>query len=449
MQKLKQRRKTNTPTNASQVRGNCDLQLNRDESLSVSSSKTCFNNPEVNQSQHTARLKTIVYVISIEGKPLMPCTPAKAKKLLKRKRAKVVKLFPFTIKLNFVCENQIQEVSLGIDSGYGNVGFSAVTKKKEVMSGTLILDDRTSIRLTERAMYRRKRRNKLWYRKSRFLNRGNQKQGWLPPSTQRRYNAHLKLINLAKSILPISKVTIETANFDIQKLENPEIRGTDYQQGEMYGETNLRSYLLSREKGKCQICQKEFTRGNRPHIHHKDERKNGGSDRVKNASIIHEKCHKKLHKKGIKLSAPKSFKAGTFMSTIQNRFQKDIPYSKITFGYLTFVERIKLGLEKSHCNDAFVISIGENQERCEPIAITQKHRNNRAIQISRKGFAPSIRKQRYSIQPKDLIWIDNKKHVTSGTHCNGTRVIVEATKKSHNIKKVQQVYNFGSFAFNQ
>lgn len=448
MQKLKQRPKRNTPTNTSQVRSNCDLQLNRDQSLSVASLKTRFNNPEVNQSQHTARLKTIVYVISIEGKTLMPCTPSKAKKLLKSKRAKVFKMYPFTIKLNFVCENQVQEVSIGIDSGYGNVGFSAVTNKKELMSGTLILDGRTSKRLTERLMYRRGRRNKLWYRKPRFLNRGNQKEGWLPPSIQRRYDAHLKLINLAKSILPISKVTIETANFDIAKIENPEIEGSGYQQGEMYGEANLRSYLLAREKGKCQICQKEFTKGNRPHIHHRDERKNGGSDRVKNASIIHEKCHEKLHKKGIKLSAPKSYKTETFMSIIQNRFQKDIPDVNITFGYLTFIERRKSGIEKSHSADAFVISNGTNQERCNPISILQKHRNNRAIQMNRKGFKPSIRKQRYAIQPKDLIWIDKKKFVAKGIQNKGAYIMVENSKKVYPTKNIERTYNFGSFSYN-
>ena len=448
MQKLKQRTKRNTPTDASQVRGNCDLQLNKEETLSVANLKTRFNNPEVNQSQHTGRLNAVAYVIGMDGEKLMPCTFAKAKKLLKSKRAKVLKHYPFTIKLNFVCENQIQEVSLGIDSGYKNVGFSAVTAKREVFSGTLTLDDRTSKRLTERAMYRRGRRNKLWYRKPRFLNRGNKKQGWIAPSIQRRYDAHTKLINVAKSILPISKVTIETANFDIQKIENPEINGIEYHQGEMYGEQNLRSYLLSREKGKCQICQKEFTKGNRPHIHHKDERKNGGSDRVKNAAIIHEKCHKKLHKKGIKLSAPKSLKAETFMSIIQNRFQQDIPDSKITFGYITFLERRKLGIEKSHCNDAFIIASGSNQERCNSISIIQKHRNNRAIQMNRNGFSPSIRKQRYSIQPKDLIWIDSKKHIVSGIQNKGAYIKVENSKKVFPTKSIERSYHFGSFSFN-
>jgi len=447
MQKLKQRRKTNTPTSASQARGNCDLQLNKDQSLSVASLKTCSNNPEVNLSQHTAKRKAIVYVIGIDGRPLMPCTPAKCKKLLNSKRAKVFKMFPFTIQLNFECENVVQEVELGVDSGYGNVGFSCVSEKKELFSGTVAVENKTSDRLTERKMYRRGRRNKLWYRKPRFLNR-KKRIGMLPPSVERTYQVHLKLIKLCKQILPISKTTIETANFDIQKINNPDIEGEGYQQGDMYGYQNMRSYLMAREKGKCQVCNKEFTKGQPSHIHHNLERNNKGSNMAKNLSILHKKCHEKLHKKGLKLSAPKTIKAETFMSTIAKRFYTDVPDFKATFGYITFVKRNELGIQKTHYNDAFVIANGTNQERTSPITIRHKRRNNRAIQLNRKGFKPSIRKERYPIQPKDLVWIDGKKQIVIGTHNNGTRIIVEENKKSYSIKKIEKTYNFGTFTYN-
>jgi hypothetical protein len=142
MQKLKQRTIKNTPTDASQVRSNCGLSLNRDESLSVTSLKTRFNNPEVNQVQHTERsLKSFVYVISIDGIPLMPCSYAKSKTMIKKGAAKVIKLYPFTIQLNFECENIVQRVKLGIDSGYQNIGFSCVTDNRELVSGTVVLDN--------------------------------------------------------------------------------------------------------------------------------------------------------------------------------------------------------------------------------------------------------------------------------------------------------------------
>src|ERR1035437_4425625 len=178
MQKL-EKRNTYTPRNASQVSSNCDLLLNKVERLSVIDLKTFSNNPEVNLHQlHTGGFTSVVYVLNNLNNPLMPCSNTKARKLLKNKKAVVVKLYPFTIKLLFECENVIQDINLGIDSGYQNIGFSCVTETKELISGALILDSKTSERLTTRKMYRKLRRSKLWYRKSRFLNR-KRKEGWL------------------------------------------------------------------------------------------------------------------------------------------------------------------------------------------------------------------------------------------------------------------------------
>lgn len=446
MQQLKQRTLKNTPTDTPLVRSNCGLQLNRGESLSVANSKTCFNNPEVDLPLYRKGLKANVYTLSIDGKPLMPCSPAKARKLLKGERAVVTKLYPFTIKLTFKCENITQDITLGIDAGFQNIGFSCLTDKKELTSGTLILDGKTSERLTEKRNYRKLRRNRLWYRKPRFLNR-SKPEGWLPPSVQRRYDNHLTLINRLKVILPISKVIIEIASFDIQKIINPEIQGKDYQQGPLYEYQNMRSYLMARECGKCQLCGKDFEKGNGSHIHHCKQRSEAGSNSPKNLAILHKKCHDKLHKMGLKLKPAKHYKAPTFLSIINTRFVVDLPEAEITYGYETFIKRNEIGLPKSHFNDAFVIANGKKQERCLPIEIKQKHRNNRAIQLNRKGFKPAIRKQRYKIQPNDLVWISGKIYIAKGTHCKGTRIMVENSKKSFNIKNVEKIYNFGSLTW--
>ncbi len=436
----------NVPTDAPQVCSSTSMALNKDQSLSVPSKVLDCNNPEVAQSQRTAKLKVVVYVLSIDGKPLMPCRPAKAKKLLNNGKAEVVRRFPFTIKLNFECENQVQEISLGIDAGYANIGFSAVTEKKEVASGTLKLDGKTSERLTTRAMHRKHRRSRHhWYRKPRFLNRKIE-QGWLAPSIQRRYDTHLRLINLLQKLIPITKTTIETANFDIQKLINPDISGTEYQQGNLYGYENLKSFVIAREHGKCQLCQKEKGK-QKWNLHHKDERCENGTDRPENFALLHEKCHIKLHKKGLKFSKPKQYKAETFMSTVQHKFLADIPNVEITFGYKTFRERVNLCLEKTHFNDAFVIASGKFQERISPIEIFQKHKNGRTLQLNRKGFRPSIRRQRYKIQPKDLIWIEDKKYVSAGIQNKGEQIRIENSKKVFPTKKIEKIYNFGSIYF--
>ena len=109
-------------------------------------------------------------------------------------------------------------------------------------------------------MYRINRRSRHhWYRQPRFLNR-KKPEGWLPPSIQRRYDTHLRLIERLKQILPISNITIEIAKFDIQKIENPDIKGIQYQQGSLFEYQNMRGFLMSRENGKCQLCDKNFSK---------------------------------------------------------------------------------------------------------------------------------------------------------------------------------------------
>lgn len=447
MQKITEKLK-NTPRNVQSLLVPCSVSssLNRVERVSVANKVRSVISPEGVQVQHTRRsLKPFVYVLSKKGKPLMPCSYAKSKRMVKAGKARVIKRFPFVIKLNFKCENKTQKVILGIDSGYENIGFSAVSKTKELISGTVKLDGRTSKRLTERRMYRRNRRNRLWYRKPRFLNRAKP-NGWLPPSIERRYQAHLNLISKLKKVLPIQKVVIETANFDIQKIMDPEINGIGYQQGDMYGYQNIRSYLMAREKGKCQLCGKSFK--NQPsHIHHCKQRSKTGSNRVENLAILHKACHEKLHKQGLKLSKSKSYKPNTFMSIIHKRFWQDVDDLQVTYGYKTFVKRNKLGLEKSHSTDAFVIAKGSLQERSHSWNIEQKHRHNRAIQLNRKGFKPSIRTSVYKIQPKDLIWAAGKVFSVIGVQNKGKYVKVKESTKVIPVRKVEFIYNFGVFAW--
>lgn len=134
-----------------------------------------------------------VFVINKYGKPLMPTTPRKARLLLKEKKAKIHKRVPFTIQLNYDSTGYTQEVNLGIDAGYKNIGFSATTDKEELISGELELMDGMSERLTERRKYRNQRRSRLRHRKPRFDNR-KRSERWLAPSIQHKLDSHIKLI---------------------------------------------------------------------------------------------------------------------------------------------------------------------------------------------------------------------------------------------------------------
>lgn len=188
---------------------------------------------------------------------LMPCTPRKARKLLKEGKAKVVRRTPFTIQLTIPTGESKQPITLGVDSGYHHIGLAAVTDsgKKEVYSADVKLRNDIVKLNSERRQYRRFRRyRKTWYRKSRFLNR-KKPEGWLAPSIQHKLDSHLKIINKVKEILPISEISVEVAAFDIQKIKNPKLEGVEYQNGVQKGFWNVREYVLYRDGHVCQNCQ--------------------------------------------------------------------------------------------------------------------------------------------------------------------------------------------------
>lgn len=329
-----------------------------------------------------------VYVISMSGKPLMPTHPAKARKLLKKGKAKVIQVKPFTIQLNYETTEFTQDMTLGIDSGYLNVGFSVVSEQKEYISGEAKLLQGMKERLTERSSYRRNRRGRLRYRKMRWDNRKVEK-GWLAPSIQHKLDSHIRFIDKLKKILPIKNTIIEVASFDIQKIKNPDISGVGYQQGEQIGFWNVREYVLHRDNHKCQNPNcKNKSENPILQVHHIIFRENGGTDAPSNLITLCTKCHTPAnHKKGKFLyewqtNKPElnSFKDSTFMSMIRWRLA-NIEGTKVTYGYITKTKRIELGIEKTHYNDAFVIAGGSKKHRrCEPIEYQQIRRNNRSLE---------------------------------------------------------------------
>ena len=115
----------------------------------------------------------MVYVISKDNKPLMPCSNAIARLLLKQGKAKVKRKQPFTIKLNYDTTNYTQDLTLGVDTGSGTIGNAVSTKdEKIVYISEVIVRNDISEKMERRAKYRRNRRNrKTRYRKARFLNR--------------------------------------------------------------------------------------------------------------------------------------------------------------------------------------------------------------------------------------------------------------------------------------
>lgn len=311
----------------------------------------------------------MVYVQDIDGKPMMPTTRhGKVRRLLKDNKAVVVNTCPFTIKLTYKTSDYKQEIVLGVDAGTKHVGLSATTKSKELYSGEVILRNDIVELLSTRRESRRTRRNRLRYRKPRFENRVKSKRlGWVAPSVRHRIDAHIRIINNVCSILPVSRVIVEVAQFDTQKIKNPEISGKEYQEGDQLGFWNVREYVLARDGHKCQHC-KGKSKDPILNIHHIESRKTGG-DSPSNLITLCETCHKEFHKGNIKLKVKrgKSLRDAAVMGIMKWRLYDKLkslyPNVRMTFGYITKHDRINHGIEKSHVSDAFVISRNFDSER--------------------------------------------------------------------------------------
>jgi 5-methylcytosine-specific restriction endonuclease McrA len=397
-------------------------------------------------------LRVPIYVLNMRGHPLMPTTQRKGKTLLKKGKAKVVKRCPFTIQLTYATGELTQPIKLGVDLGYTEIGFSAKTDKIEVISGTLRLRKDVSKKLEERRTYRRQRRSRRWYREPRFLNR-EKDEGWLAPSTQHRLDSQIRLVTTIKSLLPITFTKVEVANFDTQRMQTPEIKGIEYQQGELQG-YEVREYLLDKWGRKCAYCGETDVPLEVEHI---IPTSRGGTDRVSNLTLSCRNCNLEKGDKTaeefgyphIQHQAKTSLKAPACLNTIRWKLVEQLG-AEHTYGYVTKYHRTKVGLEKSHVNDAFIIAGGTHQARCRPYEVIQVRRNNRSLQTNRKGFTPSIRRQKYALQPYDLMKFKGHLWTVKGTFNYGQWVRLSNAKGrivNTHIKHVQLVTYGKGFCF--
>lgn len=313
----------------------------------------------------------MVYVISQDGKPLMPCSNSIARLLLKQSKVKVKKREPFTIKLTYETTNYTQDLTLGVDTGSGTIGTSVSKDNGDIiyMSEVVIRNDITG-KMTQRAKYRRNRRNrKARYRKARWLNRANSiKNDRFSPTMQSKLHSHVKEIKYIKFILPITEMVFETGQFDTHlmknpNLANPKIKHWGYQKGINYGFENTKAMVLNRDNYTCQYCKGKH-KDSKLEVHHILFRSQGGSDEESNLITLCHTCHKDLHSGKInpKLSGKVkgNLKYATQMNSIRKQLFKLYPDAVETFGYVTKANRLLLGIDKEHYYDACTIATQGN-----------------------------------------------------------------------------------------
>lgn len=336
----------------------------------------------------------------------MPCSQRKARILLKQNKATIYKYNPFTIRLNYCSGESNQICKIGIDTGSKNIGIAITSNKNVLFKGEIELRQDVKSNIYLRKEYRRARRSrKTRYRKARFLNR-KKKKDWLPPSIESRISITFRWIDLFLELVPQKELYIEVGKFDIQKMINQNIKNEEYQQGDKFGYYNTRYYVFDRDNYTCQVCKKSNNKILQ--THHIIYKSNGGTNRAENLITICSECHtSNNHKEGnilwkwqIEKKKTKQYKDPPFMNIIRRRIFIKYPMAKIVYGSETSYVRKEMKLEKTHYNDAIVISgirkIKENNS--EWLLIKQCRKKKRSLHEAtpRKG-----KKQPNAIQKRN------------------------------------------------
>lgn len=288
-----------------------------------------------------------------------------ANKLVVRGRARWSRKKIVILKLNYPVTSVTRDInsyfSIGIDSGYGNIGFCILKvsgdKVQKLFSGEVSLRTaQIKELLLERKMYRQGRRrcrrsrtNSLKFRHPRWYNRRNKER--LNPTLRHIIQSHENILKFIFKLIPRdnSRVNLEYAKFDLQKLTgNRNLPG--------YG-LNSKSMVLSRDSYTCQYCSATKV----PlEVHHMVPRSQGGTDVPSNLITLCSTCHAKHHRGKINanISVNNKLRSSTIngaMPYIYKSIASEIPTYNY-FGYETKEIARQYGIEKSHENDALILS---------------------------------------------------------------------------------------------
>jgi 5-methylcytosine-specific restriction endonuclease McrA len=385
-----------------------------------------------------------VFVLDANQTPLMPCHPAKARRLLKEGRAKVYRHFPFTIILTYaVPEVQATPLVVKIDPGSKTTGMVIMAEKTDPQTGEIQQRKIFAMELTHRGqairhnllqrrqIRRGRRQRKTRYRPARFLNR-RRKAGWLPPSLQSRVDNVLTWVKRLQSLCPISAIALELVKFDTQALQNPEISGVEYQQGTLSG-YEVREYLLEKWNRTCAYCKAT----NVPlEIEHLIPSGRGGSSRISNLAIACHDCNqKKGNQTAVEFGYPHLMALAkqplqdaaamnaTRWAMYEGLKQLGLPLIVGTGGQTKY-NRIQQNYPKSHWIDAACVGKDGANVRLDPtepfLQVMATGRGSRQMcRMDRSGFprtAPKSAKTVHGFRTGDLVRATVPKGKKQGTH---------------------------------
>lgn len=340
------------------------------DTSTTSGKKTSSSKPRITAAR--------VAVLDSNGKPLMPCHPARARELLAKGRAVVAHLTPFVIRLKDRLEaaSVVDGVQVGIDPGSKHTGicvFGFGDRTGDARRGlfSVQLDHRgqqISLNMTSRSQLRRGRRSRnLRYRAPRFDHRTKPK-GWLAPSLRHRVETTMSWAGKLMRWFPVTGWHQELVRFDLQQQENPEISGKQYQQGTLFG-FEVKEYLLNKWGRRCAYCDAAGVPLNIDHIHPKAR---GGSNRISNLALACIRCNEAKSATDVKVfvtdpkrlarilaQAKKPLKDAAAVNSTRKALHQALVDTGLSVatgsGGRTKFNRTQFGLPKSHTLDALAV----------------------------------------------------------------------------------------------
>ncbi|MCL6557284.1 MAG: HNH endonuclease [Firmicutes bacterium] len=323
-----------------------------------------------------------VFVLSKTGKRLMPTHAAKARKLLKAKKAKVISRNPFTIQLTYETTEYTQELAAKMDTGFKRGGAALQSNGKITFQGEIVhrryVNQPTKGQVMVVRRQRRARRYRIKYRAPRFANR-RRPEGWLPPTIKAKANVQINALKVLVKYAPVTKAVIEVGSFDTQKMQNPDIKPEDYQNGRQKGFKNTKEYVRYRDRY-CVSCGAKIEEA-----HHLKQKVKGGTDNPDNQVSLCKKCHRLVTQGKLKLNivSGKELKGAAFINAakdyIVSEVKKFIPEVVTQEGWRTKEERERLNLPKSHVNDAIAMGTSGQDVYIPNIPVYEIRPRQRAV----------------------------------------------------------------------
>ena len=238
-----------------------------------------------------------VPVLGADGEPLMPTRPSRARRLMEQGRArKCWRKGIYHIQMTDVSiedpDVEVDGVQLNIDPGAKSTGIAVVSETPGDRIAHALIElryrgTRIRNRMDRRRAFRRGRRSRIRNRQPRFDNR-SRPSGWLAPSMLTRLANSETWVRRLTELFPITQVRVETARFDTQIMQDTEVSGKDYQQGELAG-WQVRSYVFHRDGRRCAYCG--TVKAERYELDHIVPKSRGGTNRVSNLVVACQSCN--------------------------------------------------------------------------------------------------------------------------------------------------------------